>query len=1009
MFNDNLRSHLDNFKSSHSCIDYLSTLGFHVPFDGALIVTPRQIRPDDHDPSFCVHHSFCYDFGTRTSYDIFALDMLFHHRDFLSSVEALTGLRFTQSHSAIATNWAEERQKLADDVKKWHECLLTNPVIHRIAQDRDEGALDYLLDRKITLDFIKKEQIGFNPETKRIIFPYRRNGQIVYIVGRDFSGRCELPKDDPRRHDTPKYQKLKITDALDHCPWGLHTLHPKKSSRHTPSDDFYETPYADDLKDDTLIICEGMVDVAVFAQNGWQCLSPIGGTFRNAIIPEILDIARLFKRVFICFDNDGKGSEFQRNWARRLFEAQIPFVCGHTAEQGTPKFDVADYYRAACNNYKTSGHRDEQEAGAYALQELVRRAVPGISEISRSLYSLQKVAEFLERSARYATRYDLLALKHELKRRTRTYTDPSGNTHEVPLFSKEDLNFMFQGAFMPPPEQDTADEVCAHHTLTYSIDDAFYEFNGNHWEKKHEQFVRRYVYSLLGKKASDGRVGKVIKTLKTRIADDRAFDTEHVFTFTNGVLLLDEDDEAGNKGRLVRPSPEYRATIHVGYRYIAGARSREWEQFIDEVCCGDAALVRELQKACGSILMSDNSLHKMYYLIGDGRNGKSTLLTVLRSVFGEGNGSSVRPDRMGEEFAPMAMKGKLYNFCFEGGRYLKGSEETLKSIVAGDPIMAAHKGVDAVEFVPRAKLFIAANNMFNARDLSEGFIQRFVFFPFNNVFEHGDPELAKKLCSNLAGIFNWCLAGYRLLMKEGFIECPAQKRTRTRFVEHIEPLRVFLRETFTGNFNQRPLGDMVTYSEYPSLKQLYSCYKNWSLDAGYTYTNRGIFTERLRFLAPRLERADGLEALSVQEIEGQECLIIPEMDETIYHAEQAGALNTAHAVVASRRMIEKFNQTLNAAVEAQEEAAKTTEVINTRDDVPECFIVQTAQKEEVQDKEAAADERPRPQPGNGEQGTVAVRDSQLGLGLETGKPPVKGNVRELPAYGSEEWLRSWQS
>ena len=187
-------------------------------------------------------------------------------------------------------------------------------------------------------------------------------------------------------------------------------------------------------------------------------------------------------------------------------------------------------------------------------------------------------------------------------------------------------------------------------------------------------------------------------------------------------------------------------------------------------------------------------------------------------MFGPENGSSVRPDRMAEEFAPMAMKGKLYNICFEGGRYLHGAEETLKSIVAGDPIMASHKGVDAIEFIPRAKLFIAANNLFNARDMSEGFLQRFVFLPFENTFTPGDPTIIERLKQNLPGIFNWCLEGYRMLMKEGFIECEIQAKYRRKFVEHIEPLRVFLRETFTGDFNHRPLGDKVLYSEYPSLK-----------------------------------------------------------------------------------------------------------------------------------------------------------------------------------------------
>lgn len=895
MQNSDLRSFLDNFKASSSCVDFLSSLGFNVPYDGALIVTPTQIRADDHDPSFLVHHSLCHDFGTGENYDIIRLDMCIHNRSFCESVEALTDFRFTGRHAQFESTIASERKKLHDNIQKWHEILLTNPVEHRIAQDRDEGALDYLLDRKLTLDFIKKEKIGYNPDKKQIVFPYRKNGQIVYAVGRDFSGRAELPKDNIFRGDVKKYQKFFLTEGLDHCIWGLHTLHPKNSRAR---DSFYENPFEDNIKEDTLILCEGMVDTLVFAQNGWQVISGICGDFRKGLVPEVIDIARLYKRVFICFDNDGKGTEFQRKWARRLFEAQIPFICGHTAEAGAPKFDVADYYRDACNHHEPG--QDEQEAGEQALQKLVRSAVPGIVEISQSLYSYERIADFLEHSARFAGKYDLLLLKTKLLQRTKTYTDPEGVKHEVPMFSKQDLNFLFQEAMKTPPEQETADEIIAHHTLTYSIDDSIYEFNGRRWEKKHDQFIRQYIYEALGRKAGDNRVSKVLKTLKTRIADDQPFDTQHVFTFSNGTLLLDENDEAGNRGRLVRSSPEHRATVSVDYRFIAGARNALWEQFISEVTCGNVELARELQKACGSILMADNSLHKLYYLIGDGRNGKSTLLNVLREVFGPDNGSAVRPDRMGEEFAPMALKGKLYNICFEGGKYLHGAEESLKSIVAGDPIMAAHKGVDAVEFTPRAKVFIAANNMFKARDMSDGFLHRFVFLPFENTFIPGDPSLTSRLLENLPGIFNWCLAGYRMLMEEGFIECNIQRRYRMIFEEHIEPLRVFLRETFTVSFMTRPLEDAVTYTEFPTVKALYKAYKDWALDSGYKCSDRGEFTDRLKHLAGRITRAPGLKPLRVDLVGCKECLIIPEMFDSIVHSSYAGADNIAHTEYISR-------------------------------------------------------------------------------------------------------------
>ncbi len=59
-----------------------------------------------------------------------------------------------------------------------------------------------------------------------------------------------------------------------------------------------------------------------------------------------------------------------------------------------------------------------------------------------------------------------------------------------------------------------------------------------------------------------------------------------------------------------------------------------WKQFINEVMAGDQEKIAFLQKAVGYSLTGDTREQCLFYLLGLGGNGKSTLLDILKAVMG---------------------------------------------------------------------------------------------------------------------------------------------------------------------------------------------------------------------------------------------------------------------------------------------------------------------------------------------------------------------------------------
>ena len=240
----------------------------------------------------------------------------------------------------------------------------------------------------------------------------------------------------------------------------------------------------------------------------------------------------------------------------------------------------------------------------------------------------------------------------------------------------------------------------------------------------------------------------------------------------------------------------------------------------------------------GYVFMQDCRYEKCFVLSGNGSNGKSKYLEILRQLFSSGpSGVSVshlQPRALLDKFRLILFRESIINIAGEIRSDLRDVEELIKSIISGEPQTACYKSKDFVPFTPRTKLFFATNSQLSSGDTSEGLTRRLIMVDFKVSFvDNPDPDDPYQRLKNIdildslqselnsGGIFNWAYEGYKLLRAVGyFTETNDQEQLLQDFKRSSNPVLVFWEES-----EHRP----VEY-EY---QQAYSDYVSWCGANGY--------------------------------------------------------------------------------------------------------------------------------------------------------------------------------
>ncbi len=206
------------------------------------------------------------------------------------------------------------------------------------------------------------------------------------------------------------------------------------------------------------------------------------------------------------------------------------------------------------------------------------------------------------------------------------------------------------------------------------------------------------------------------------------------------------------------------------YEYDPEVKCPRFIQFLDEVFLGDKQVIEFLQEAIGYGFHKSIPMPGVFFLVGSGSNGKSVFINTITSLFGEHNTSNIALNVLSREFYILDLFDKMINVSTETPHKKHMNTDTVKAVVAGDWVTGRKPYGNPLKFKPFAKHFLAMNEFPMIEDTTHGMWRRIYIIKFPRTFtkEEMDVRLTETLLSELPGIFNWALDGYKRLREKEF-------------------------------------------------------------------------------------------------------------------------------------------------------------------------------------------------------------------------------------------------
>lgn len=337
-----------------------------------------------------------------------------------------------------------------------------------------------------------------------------------------------------------------------------------------------------------------------------------------------------------------------------------------------------------------------------------------------------------------------------------------------------------------------------------------------------EKIFKDATQTALGENCTKFDVNEVIATIQRKSFVDSNFfeDTPtNLIPTRNGILDI-------NSKAQIDFSPNYHFLnkIELAWGY-ENASCPAIEKFLGEIFTKPEDILA-IYEFAGYCLYRDYPIHRAFMFLGEGSNGKSTLLELLKRFLGAENVSNISLQDLSNRFAIAELRNKMGNFYadLEPERALKETGN-FKMLTGNDSFSPELKFVQRrVPFKNVAKFAFSCNKIpENRTDDTLAFWRRWVIFSFTRVFEGAncDPNLLEKLTDKdeLDGFFVQAIEGLQRLLKNGkFSNDRGSEITRKIWIRS-DSIRAFTEERIE-----------VSLTEFVTKEAVYSAYTNFCLE-----------------------------------------------------------------------------------------------------------------------------------------------------------------------------------
>lgn len=353
------------------------------------------------------------------------------------------------------------------------------------------------------------------------------------------------------------------------------------------------------------------------------------------------------------------------------------------------------------------------------------------------------------------------------------------------------------------PDNQTNNEIAQYirrkYKFAYIHNDGFYRYLSEKgiWEVDNEYAVKKLIKSILENndiKVTYAKLKEISELLKIEVLQDKEFE----FNKYKNIIVLKNVVYDTDKHITKDFNEFYYSTIKVpNITYDLNSKCDVWEKCLIDWSCDDEQWILFVQEMFGYCMVPWILHGESFFFHGEGSNGKSLLLNILRQVVGKENTSSVSFKDLNDKFSIINVKDKLVNISTETDSVVVDTTSIFKSVATGDMISARYLYKNIVQFQPFCKMLFAVNEFPTIRDRTDGFYRRLCIIPFEKHFDmnQADINLEKKLKNELNGIFQWSLEGLkRLSQNNKFTECNRINLEKNKYITRSSTLRSFVEE-----------------------------------------------------------------------------------------------------------------------------------------------------------------------------------------------------------------------
>lgn len=352
-------------------------------------------------------------------------------------------------------------------------------------------------------------------------------------------------------------------------------------------------------------------------------------------------------------------------------------------------------------------------------------------------------------------------------------------------------------------------------------------------EKAKENLLKHVKYS----RGSNGKTNMLKESQHLLPVSAETFDRDkHLINVQNGYIDLktgDLNNHDRNKYFTKISTVEYTDKIDCPL----------WTGFLNQIFDGDKELIDYMQRSVGYSLSGSTEEQVMFFLYGNGRNGKSVFLDIITEMMGNYT-TNIQPQTLmvkqqSNNANPDIAKldGARLVTSTEPNEGMRLDEGLVKQITGGDTVTARFLYGDEFDYTPQFKLWMATNHKPIIRGTDDGIWRRLVVVPFNVQIPESevDKNLKYKLRREMTAILNWAVEGYQLWKIRGLDEPEVIKNQRGDYRSEMDPVELFIQECCTRNPGERE-----------QASKLYQAYKNWAIDNNQYVMNHIKFGKEMK-------------------------------------------------------------------------------------------------------------------------------------------------------------------